>query len=209
VEAVLADPVFGREVPDSEWRYRGNSEKRDGGERPAWVAWLERAAEWLAAWLRLLVYGLLAVAAGVALFLLYRYRVSLAAAAARRGAAPQTLFGLDLRPDSLPADIVAAARAELAAGRGVAALSLLYRGALVALIHREGVEFRAGDTAADCEGRVQGRIAAPAFAFFGDLLAAWRAAAYGHFPPEAARLERLCQGWERHFGARGVAEGCS
>jgi hypothetical protein len=201
VAAVLADPVFGREVRDTQWRYRGDRGERQG-ERPSWAAWLERLAEGLAASLRLLVYGLLAVAAGAAFFFLYRHRAVLAAARRGRRAAPPMLFGLDLRPASLPPDIAAAARQELAAGRGVAALSLLYRGTLVALIHREGVEFRSGDTERDCEERVRGRIDAAAFGMFRDLLGAWRAAAYGHFPPEGALIGRLCDAWELHFGLR-------
>jgi hypothetical protein len=201
VDAVLADAVFGREVPDREWRYRAEPEQDQPRQFPAWAAWLASVADWLAASLRLLVYGLLAVAAGVGLFLLYRHRSLLRGARRDRGRPPESLFGLDLRPDSLPDDIAAAARAELAAGRAVAALSLLYRGALVALIHRDGVELGAGDTEADCEARARGRIGAPAFEVFRDLVAAWRAAAYGHFPPETARLLRLCEAWERHFGA--------
>jgi hypothetical protein len=199
VDAVLADPVFGREVKDTEWRYRGGRDK-DKAQLPSWLAWLEGFAEWMAASLRLLVYGLLALLAGAALFLLYRYRVRLAGARRATGAVPHTLFGLDVRPDSLPKDLAAAARAELAAGRVVAALSLLYRGALVALIHRAGVEFRSGDTEDDCEGRVRGRIDGAAFEVFRELLAAWRSAAYGHLQPEHVGLERLCERWEVHFG---------
>ena len=41
----------------------------------------------------------------------------------------------------------------------VDALSLLYRGALVALIHRDGIDFRPGDTEGDCRRRVAGKIA--------------------------------------------------
>jgi hypothetical protein len=202
VDAVLADPVFGREVPDTAWRYRGNRADEDRA-LPSWLKWLEGFAEWMAASLRLLVYGLLALVAGAVLFLLYRHRARLAAARHGRAPLPQTLFGLDLRPDSLPVDLAAAARAELAAGRSEAALSLLYRGALVALIHRAGVEFRSGDTEDDCELRVSGRIDGAAFAVFRELLAAWRATAYGHFQPDRARLERLCDSWDTHFGAHG------
>lgn len=201
IAAVLADPVFGREAQAWQWRYRTAAADRAGATQPAWLARLQEIVEWVAASLRLLVHGALALAAGVAAFLLYRYRESRPRTHRGGAVAPRSLFGLDLAPESLPADVVAAARGELAAGRATAALSLLYRGALVALIHRVGVEFRVGDTEDDCERRVAGRIDGARLEYFRDLLAAWRLAAYAHDSPESHRLERLCRDWGRHFAA--------
>jgi hypothetical protein len=201
IREVLADPVFGAEHAGHEWRYR--EEARDeGAERPAWLDGLQAVARVLAASLRLLAYVALALLAGVLLYLVWRRQARRAAAVPRP---PDTLFGLDVRPQSLPADVAGAALAELAAGRPVAALSLLYRGALVALIHGAGIEFHAGDTEADCAARIAGRLGAEREGYFGALLAAWQVAAYGHAPPPAARARQLCEDWRRYFGAGAAA----
>jgi hypothetical protein len=108
-----------------------------------------------------------------------------------------------VRPESLPADIAGAARALVARGELTAALSLLYRGALVALIHCGGVEFLAGDTERDCLRRAESRLASKALAYLGTLIQAWQLAAYAHQPPAPIHVLRLADGWIEHFGARG------
>lgn len=204
IQSILADQEFGREIEESAWRWR---ERPDAAREdlPAWIGAILRAAEFIGE----ILQGLTAIAALLgAAFLIY---LLLRLGEARRGraprrAAPEFLFGLDLRPASLPADIAAAARAALAAGQPTAALSLLYRGALVALIHRWSIDFLPGDTEADCRRRAATRLDAPAGAVFAELVAAWQLAAYARTPPARAQLEALCDAWDARFGARSAAE---
>ena len=95
--------------------------------------------------------------------------------------------------------------AELDAGRYAAALSLLYRGALVTLIRRQHIEFRAGDTEDICLRRVNGRIDAQAAIYFAQLLDAWKRTAYARTPPDATSARDLCQRWALHFTGQGEA----
>lgn len=203
IDHVLADPVFGQKSEAMEWRWREEPQPAPG-KQPAWLRLLPKMAEYLSRALRVLVWvGGLALAVGL-IYLLVLYRERWRGGDAFRPPPPDYLFGLDVRPESLPADIIAAARAALAAGQAEAALSLLYRGALVALIHRIRVEFRPGDTEGDCRQRVAGHLEAGAERYFGELLDAWRSTAYARRPPPPPALDGLCRGWEEHFGAAGA-----
>lgn len=112
---------------------------------------------------------------------------------------PSALFGLDLRPDSLPADLPAEARRLLAEGKAAAALSLLYRGALAALVARK-VPLPRSATEGDCLRAARRAIAAEPAAFFAGLTAAWQACAYAQRVPPASVLDTLVRDWPLHFG---------
>jgi hypothetical protein len=198
VKEVLADPVFGREVEEMRWQARSENEKKKPA--PEWLKPFLNFVEFMSQVLRGLVWVAALLLAAVLIYLVIRYRESWLRPG--RQAPPDFLFGLDVRPESLPADVVAAARAALAAGRIEEALSLLYRGSLVVLIHRWQVDFRAGDTEEDCLRRALSRIDGNAHGYFGELLAAWRSAAYAHRPPDRPAMENLCASWARHFGGQ-------
>jgi hypothetical protein len=119
-----------------------------------------------------------------------------------RLAPPSDLFGLDIRPGSLPKDVAGAALALWRGGDRRAALSLLYRGALARLVHERGLEVSAGATEGDCLRAALPALQDDAGGYFRLLTRAWQAQAYAH--REAEDGERLCLDWPRHFGgARG------
>lgn len=197
IRKVLEDPVFGRSVPDTTWERR--KKDPEPGELPSWLRLLRKLGEAAAKLLQGAVY---LVGAGLLLalaVLIYRRRHDWLRARAAADV-PDALFGLDVRPESLPADVAAAARAMLAQGDAVGALSLLYRGALSALLHRRHIEFRQGDTEADCLERSRHRLESAGHAYFARLLDAWKLAAYAHLPPQGEEIGRLCEDWAAHFG---------
>lgn len=204
-QQVLADPVFGQEVEEQAWRPRKKNKEKTKNAVPAWAESLIKFAELMAKGLRGLLYVLIALAIAALLVVLYRQRHRFMIKPGAPVRAPDMLFGLDLRPDSLPNDIAAAALAEVDAGRLAAALSLLYRGALVALIEQHRIEFRDGDTENNCLHRVKGRIDAEATQYFAELLEAWKRTAYAETPPTAPIARDFCQRWPRHFSAAEVS----
>ncbi|UXH79646.1 DUF4129 domain-containing protein [Roseateles amylovorans] len=108
-------------------------------------------------------------------------------------AAPPTHVGtLDIRPESLPADIGAAARALWARQEPRAALSLLYRGALSRLVHVHGVPIRAASTEQECLDLATDRLAPPSHAFLRQLVAGWQTVAYAQRALDPAVFEQLC-----------------
>src|SRR6185295_1734284 len=84
---------------------------------------------------------------------------------------PPALFGMELAPDTLPADVPEAAARLAAAGKLRDALSLLYRGALSELVHKRGVQLLSSHT----EGEA---VRLAGVAYFATLVDAWRRCAY-------------------------------
>lgn len=115
---------------------------------------------------------------------------------------PTQAFGLDLREDSFPADIARQALQLWEAGQLRAALSLLYRGALVQLIVRDAVRIHASDTEQDCVDQVNAQGRSDKSLFFERLTEAWLYSAWGARPPTAHEGSSWCRNWSEHFGAR-------
>jgi hypothetical protein len=107
--------------------------------------------------------------------------------------APAALFGMNLAPETLPADVGAAAAALAHEGRLREALSLLYRGALSELVHKRGVQLLASHTEGDVL-RLSGNQV-----FLGSLIEAWRACAYAQRAPGASEVERLAADYRTTF----------
>jgi len=110
IRAVLADPVFGGERTEYDWRYTSATPDKapDAAETPSWLDGLRDAIEYLSRALRLLVYFALALLLAVLIYLTYRHRDAWFGPLKGRTAPPSFLFGLDVRPESLPDDVAAA-----------------------------------------------------------------------------------------------------
>jgi hypothetical protein len=149
-------------------------------------------------WLALAFVGVATAVAGSWLWRRYW------APARRRPATPsvaQTVLGLDIRPEMLPADIVTAAVAEWQQGRRDRALSLLYRGALAFVVNRCGIAVTPSATEDECIRAVETSCPTPIVREFRRLTDAWREAAYARRPPEGRRFLDLCAAWTRYLRA--------
>lgn len=106
---------------------------------------------------------------------------------------------LVLADTPLPASVAEAARAAWAAGDALAALSLLYRGALRALATQHRIALPDSATEEECL-RLARRSGAPVVATaFAPIVQAWMALAYGRRSP--ADPERLLALYREHFEA--------
>lgn len=112
---------------------------------------------------------------------------------------PELLFGLDLRPESLPNDIPETAQELWRKGQTTAALSLLYRGAL-ARLGAEGVVLRESFTEDDCVRSARKEVTGERADFFAELTRTWQQVAYAHRLPEVETVGRLWNCWGEHFG---------
>jgi hypothetical protein len=160
--------------------------------------------QFIAEILRGLVWILLAAVLLFALYWLLRRLNWISAPVRSQWTAPATLFGLDVRPESLPDDVAEAAAQLLRAGNLLGALSLLYRGALIALLHRDHIELGVGDTEADCLDKTRQRVPAPTYAYLARLLMAWQGAAYAHRMPARSEVELLASQWPGYFRVAGA-----
>jgi len=204
VKAVAADPDLGGTRMERSLRLipeRDDTRPKKKPDAPD-LSWLVNAIRWIADSGRWLVF--LAGAIAVALIVVYARRwIKAQAEAGGRLAepAPTHVRDLDIRPDSLPADIAAAARGLWLAGEQRAALSLLYRGALSRLVHAYEVPIRAASTEGECLRLASLRLPPQAAAFFGRLVAAWLLAVYGARMPDSEQVLALCGDYERHWPA--------
>ncbi len=211
IEDILRAPEF-REFEETRvWRRKGlpPDETPEAEKPPVNFDFLSKLARVLSELVRIAAWIAAVLVAGWLL-----YWISQRLGWFRRSGGPKTqwrpevMFGLDLRPESLPADIAAAARERLAAADLRAAMSLLYRGALAGLVSERHLILRASDTEGDCARRVATTVPAPLAGFFDRLVQAWGQIAYARRLPEPAHAARMIDEWELHFGpARPAATG--
>jgi len=109
--------------------------------------------------------------------------------------APKVIMGMNITRESLPDDIVAAARAAWAAGDFKEALSLLYRGSLSWLVNRRRVPISDSDTEGDCLLQVLQAGEKREADYFRQLTGAWVQVAYAVMPVSEDEMQRLCEQW--------------
>ena len=107
----------------------------------------------------------------------------------------RSVGGLDIDPDSLPADIGAAALALLEAQRMREALSLLYRGALSRAVHRYGVVIGESYTESEALRAVNANLDPGRAAYVADLVGVRQRTVYAGETAARETLERLCHGF--------------
>ncbi|MCY3001399.1 MAG: DUF4129 domain-containing protein, partial [Planctomycetota bacterium] len=112
------------------------------------------------------------------------------------------VFGLDVRPQSLPDDVGARARELWLAGQATEAMGLLYRAALSRLIARAGLEVEPGDTERDCVERVRRKGVLTTAEFFERVTRAWLVCAYSRAKPADEVALELCDRWSGVFEER-------
>ncbi|NVJ66510.1 MAG: DUF4129 domain-containing protein [Gammaproteobacteria bacterium] len=113
---------------------------------------------------------------------------------------PEQLFGLDLKQETLPDDIVQESIALWQAGKHREALGLLYRASLSKLIHEYHCDFEDGFTELECQKIVE-QMQLPLAQYFAELTETWRLLAYGHKLPTEANFRALAEQWPNYFEA--------
>ena len=209
VEQVLAGESFGQEKTVRKWRFKNWLEDDEEDENiPDWLIeffeWLEAGTGWwdgLTSAAGIIKLLLVVGFAMLLIYLLHRYRGPLGFAGRIKSgeAAPEIMFGLDVRPESLPRDVPAEALSLWRDGKHRESLSLLYRASLSHLLDRYEVAFRASHTEAECAALVAEQGIDSLSRYFNRLTSVWRRLAYGHELPRGEIVEALCQGWREEM----------
>jgi hypothetical protein len=186
-----ADPNLGGEKPLRTLRWKETAPSQAAPP----PGWLTRLFDFLAQSGSLLLWIVGGVCAAIAVVWAIRMLRDRVPAAAVPEGGVTTVQGLDIRPESLPEDIGAAARALLEAGREREALSLLYRGALSRAVHRHGVAIPASATEGEALRAVNAALDPPRAAYFGNLVAVWQRAVYAGESVLREPIDRLCGGF--------------
>ena len=102
---------------------------------------------------------------------------------------------MEVSPESLPDDVVAAAREAWQQGECQLALSYLYRGSIAWFVHRADLPISEGDTEGDCLRHVGSMQNQSLNSYFSELTSSWVGVAYGDQKPEDQVMNRLCDTW--------------
>nr|WP_222622371.1 DUF4129 domain-containing protein [Ramlibacter albus] len=191
-QEVRSHPDLGGPQKERTLRFKSSDKPRQSGDTSG-LRWLAELLRWISETSRLLVWVGGAVLVALVLVGLWRWRREHADWAGRTGEAlPSHVQNLDIRPESLPADIGAHAARLWQAGESRTALSLLYRGALSRLVHGHAVPIRAASTEGECLALVRSRLDAPKVMFFTRLVLAWQQSVYGGRLVGAEEALALC-----------------
>jgi len=202
IDQVMRRPEFNTKKTIESWRYIGKKDQdEDANKNDAFWNSISAFSKGLA-WLVKGFFYLLLFAAVVWLIINHQRWLNWARGIkpAPRYQPPAQLFGLDIRPESLPDNVSEAAYRLWQSGDARGALSLLYRGALSRLAQQENVSLKASDTEGDCLRVVQHTQTSSISSYFAQLTRAWQAVAYAGRTPQAAEGEALCRAYPEYFG---------
>jgi hypothetical protein len=209
---LLASPPFENRQSVTRWRFGDERKKAGDGDGESLAQLLKglfhlaefwKSIDAIALFFEVLLWAALCGLVGL---LLWRYRQWLALFSPPRGPRqspsqqrPAQLFGLQVRPESLPDDIAGSVE-RLWDEQPREALGLLYR----ALLSRLLGDFRLPLKSAHTEGEVLQLVEEfyqdDLSAYAGSLTRHWQNLAYGHRAPPPGSRDELCQGWRRLFG---------
>ncbi len=198
LEVVRADPNLTAENKMRTLRWVDKDSKQPR-ESPSWLEWLGELFKWLAQNGRYLFWGVLVVLA--VMLIVYVARLTAGwrmTGPVRVPQVPSFVRDLDIRPESLPDDIRAAARQLWEAGDHRAALSLLYRGLLSRLVHVHGVPIKDSTTEGDCLVLANQHLFDEARkSYVRKLVRVWQRAVYGGERVPDESMYELCEEFAR------------
>jgi hypothetical protein len=193
LERVKADPNLATDRTIKLLRWKGSQDTNKESRWPAWLLWLAGLFSWVDQSARLLVWIVvigLAAMLGVYLVRLAGTRGAIGSSAAF--VPPTHVRDLDIRPETLPADIGATARAMWDRGEHRAALALLYRGLLSRLAHVHRVPIRDSSTEGDCLSMAASHLAQRKREYAVLLVREWQRFVYGGEDVDASTVYALC-----------------
>lgn len=195
IKKLKADPNLAVETKINSLHWMQDKDKKEEKQKiPGWLRWLQKLFEWLAQTSRLLLWTIITIlVAIVVVFLLRLFRNYQSSAKLPAAHLPSHVRDLDIRPESLPDDIGAAAWALWQQNNHRAALSLLYRGLLSRLVHQHLVPIRDSSTESQCLELARAHLQTSQTDYVSRMLKLWQLAVYGAQLPDAVEVQRLCE----------------
>jgi Domain of unknown function (DUF4129) len=168
---------------------------------PTSPSWLTGLFDYLGQFGGLLLW--IVGAAGVAAAAVWILRLLKSGAAravpAQSEVGERQVLDLDIRPDSLPDDVSAAAIELVRAGRLRDSLSLLYRASLSSAVHRFGLTLSAHHTEREVLKAVKVALDDARARYFADLVAIWQRVVYAGEAVSPEAVLPLCGEFSTHF----------
>ena len=196
LEKVKADPNLSQERKTRTLRWVRDDDPKPR-ERSSFGKWITNFFVWLGQLSRVLVWVIGALMAIALVWFVVRMVRELGPVGANQKlVVPTHVRDLDIRPESLPDDIGAAALELWNRGEHRAALALLYRGLLSRLAHRYEVPIRDSSTEGDCLALAAKHLPADRRDYVARLIRTWQRATYGGHNAESHEVQALCAGFE-------------
>ena len=197
-EEIKKDPNLAHDRTMRTLKWVDSKEKQKPPDM-GWLKWLGELFAWITQNARVLFWLILAMLVG--LLLVYLWRLARSWSLPERSArinAPNFVRDLDIRPESLPADIGAAARQLWDSDEHRSALALLYRGLLSRLVHVHNVPIKDSSTEGDCL-TLAGRHLQDEErkTYVASLVRLWQRAVYGGETVPTESVYALCEGFAR------------
>lgn len=186
------------------WQLKDQTEKpekkRDTrSDAPAWLKLLDAGAG-------LIKIVLIVLALCLVVWFIYQFRDSFAAFLPKRFEPKQAqeVGGLDIRPESLPDDIIATVQKLWHQQEQRAALGLLYRATLSRLVSQNELHLSFGATEADCLREARSahliqRLGPLRWQMTRTITDIWLQAAYGQRWPDTDKVMAACAQWRQAF----------
>jgi len=118
--------------------------------------------------------------------------------------APEVMFGMDVRPDSIPEDVISAVKKLLDSKQTREAFSLLYRAALIKLINQDKIQLLNSHTENDVLRVSIKKISKTKQEYLSLLTNAWKEVAYAHRNPDDNDIHHLLTSWKTEFAVAPV-----
>jgi hypothetical protein len=194
----VIDEIMAREEFETT-RTRTSWFRQDDSEPSNFPDWVADLAAWMAKVTEVLLWAAL-IAAAIFFLVWARRFIPDRSAERQRSAGPEIVAGMDIRRESLPADVIAAARLAWAERRAREAASLLYRAALSRLIGSYGLRLQASFTEGEVLAATQRVLPVEQHRLLTTTTRIWQRIAYAHSLPEDSEFDSLLKDWQRGFG---------
>ncbi len=164
--------------------------------------YFKAAIKWVARSMEAIFWGLFFA---IIIIIVYKYRhwlvqfAGLPEKSKLKESTPNTMFGLDIREESLPKNTPETVLKLWREGKKRKALSLLYRSTLSKLISKYAFAFPDSYTEQECMNLVSAANLGGLGDYFQTMTAQWQLLAYGHRFPESYLIESLCEKWDGFF----------
>ncbi len=200
---VMSSDDFGvmktRKVP------KFNVEKEEQQEEkldPSFIQWLTDITSSVAGALRILIWGAAILFVSLLIYTLFKFKrpTSKSSHALQRGSRDKEGAKSHPLTQDLPHDIVATAQRFLQQGERRQALSVLFRGALRAIMTEYNLKITSGATESDCQASVSEVANANQTTTFSALMNLWQQEAYANQPQDEQQIKLLIDDWRDAFG---------
>jgi hypothetical protein len=202
VTQLKADPNLGAPRTVRRLKRLNANEPRPEQSMPGWFKWIQQLFSIVASVGRAVLWAIGGILLVIFIVFVVRFvRQRRAAGTDQRFVAPTHVRDMDIRPESLPADIGAAALELWERGEHRAALALLYRGLLSRLAHVHAVPIRDSSTEGECVALAARHLHQERTSYVSRLVTVWQHAVYGGKDPDSQSVRTLCAGFAQALDA--------